>query len=574
MFESDRIITIDIGASKLIVAEFMAPKGTPPQLINYGITTLNADPDSAQNLSALIASGIRDLMRDNGIKPAPMYMTVSGQSVFPRYVKLPPVTRDKVTQMVQYEAEQNVPFPINEVVWDYQLITDTDDGELHVMLVAAKIENVTHFTNCVEAAGLEPDIVDVAPMALYNCMRYNYPDLPDCTMVLDIGARSSNLIFVEGSRIFSRSIPVAGNAVTQEIMKEFDIPYEEAEVLKMEHGFVAFGGVYAGPDDEIADRVSKLIRNVVTRLHAEVNRSINFYRSQQGGSAPSIVLLTGGSSVIPHMDTFFREKLQVEVEYLNPFANVVINPALDMDGINQDFCMMGEVTGLALRRGLTCPVEINLMPPDIAAKKVFRRRQPFFAASLVGLVCIMLCWWVYFYKMSSVLSSRVQIVETRIKQLDSRSNRVQKKISAKQQAGEKIEKIITVINNRSLWSELLNDIRSNMLEGMWIRSLRLLPEMEKPEADKDKEIIELVGAGYEDKLQKEDKPSANAVMIFRDKMRNSEYFTKQTEIQQYSPQSFSREFTIWLYRGKDEVEPGMEGDSTSEQQGGDQSASG
>ncbi len=558
MFESDRVIAIDIGASKLVVAEFLAPKGTAPQLVNYGIANLDADPESSQNLSALIATGTRDLMREAGIKHGPMYMTVSGQSVFPRYVKLPPVTRDKVAQMVQYEAEQNVPFPINEVVWDYQLITDTDDGELHVMLVAAKIENVSQFTDCMAAAGLEPDIVDVAPMALYNCVRYNYPDLPGCTMVLDIGARSSNLIFLEGSRIFSRSIPVAGNTITQELMKEFEISYEEAEALKIEHGFVAFGGVYAGADDEVADMVSKLIRNVVTRLHAEVNRSINFYRSQQGGESPSVVLLTGGSAIIPHLDTFFREKLQVEVEHLNPFANIVVNPALDAERINQEFNVLGEVTGLALRRGLACPVEINLMPPEIVAKKVFRRRQPFFAASVIGVVCIMLCWWVYFYRMSTVLNNRGNVVAQEIASLDAKAKTLATQAQKRQVAQIKIATVTTVIDKRTLWSEMLNDIRGNLLDGMWVTSLRMVADNKMKEANPDVQIIEMEGSGFHDKLQKEDKPDANAIMIFRDKLRASKYFTQRTEIKQYSPGSYTRRFKMWIYIGKDESEQAVD----------------
>lgn len=314
MLKRNRVLALDIGASKVVLAEFEVSKDGGLQLTNYGIAALGVIPESDSDTSAYIVSAIRDLLRNSGIRPAPMLMTVSGQSVFPRFVKLPPVSKDKLLQIVQYEAEQNVPFPIEEVVWDYQLVGE-GESETNVILVAVKTENIQALTECVIASGMEPEIVDVAPMALYNAVRYNYADLPGCTMVLDVGARSSNLIFIEKSRIFSRSIPVAGNSITQEIAKEFEVPFEEAEALKLEHAFVAFGGVYAGPDSDVADRVSKIVRNVVTRMHAEVNRSINFYRSQQGGAAPSLVLLTGGSSVVPHLDTFFREKLHVDVEY-------------------------------------------------------------------------------------------------------------------------------------------------------------------------------------------------------------------------------------------------------------------
>ncbi|NIY14600.1 MAG: hypothetical protein GWM98_06765, partial [Nitrospinaceae bacterium] len=101
---------------------------------------------------------------------------------------------------------------------------------------------------------------------------------------------------MEENRVFSRSVPVSGNTITSEIAKMFNIPFADAEALKLEHAEVGLGGVYEGPEEETAAQIAKIVRNVVTRLHAEVNRSINFYRSQQGGSPPSQVLLTGGSS--------------------------------------------------------------------------------------------------------------------------------------------------------------------------------------------------------------------------------------------------------------------------------------
>ena len=109
MFKSDRIIALDIGASKVIVAEFMAAKTGVPELLNYGIGSLDISPESDSDISAFIVSAIRGIIREKGIKPAPLLMTLSGQTVFPRYVKLPPVTRDKVQQIIRYEAEQNVP---------------------------------------------------------------------------------------------------------------------------------------------------------------------------------------------------------------------------------------------------------------------------------------------------------------------------------------------------------------------------------------------------------------------------------------------------------------------------------
>lgn len=543
MLKSNRVLALDVGASKVVLAEFGVSKTGAVELLRYGLGKLGVLPDGDSDTSAYIVSTIRDIMRTNGIKPAPMLMTVSGQAVFPRFVKLPPVSRDKILQIVQYEAEQNVPFPIEEVVWDYQLVGDSED-ETNVILVAVKTENIRQLTDCVLAAGLDPEIVDVAPMALYNAVRYNYPDLVGCTMVLDIGARSSNLIFIEESRIFSRSIPVAGNTITQEIAKEFDVSFEEAERMKIEHAVVGLGGVYAGPDNEDADRISKIVRNVITRLHAEVNRSVNFYRSQQGGNAPSHVLLTGGSSTIPHTDTFFREKLKADVDYLNPFASVPVSPGIAVEDIQRDLHVLGEIVGLGLRRALTCPVEINLMPPELVAKKEFRRRQPFFALSAMGVALVLLCWWVYTKRMTNyVFKPRIEIVESRIRGLRTIAASLDAEVGRKRAVLARVDTIVDVVSSRTQWLEVLAALHRCMLEGMWITGV-------KPVLDSNGsrvKSLKVEGKGFVDKLREADRRDTTSIEVFRDNLRGSGYFGAATKIDAEPPPppgAYLREFKM------------------------------
>ena len=130
-------------------------------------------------------------------------------------------------------------------------------------------------------------------------------------MVLSIGSRCSNLIFADGDLFFSRNIPIAGYAISQQISKEFGIGIDEAEELKQRHGFVALGGAYEEPESEVAATISKIVRNVMTRLHGEVSRSINIYRSQQKGNKPIKLYLAGGSSTMAFTETFFQDKLRL-----------------------------------------------------------------------------------------------------------------------------------------------------------------------------------------------------------------------------------------------------------------------
>ena len=469
MLGTDRILALDIGAAKVVLAEFSAKAGSLA-LANYVAVPLGADPDSDAGLPALVSATIRQAMHDGGIRPGPVLMSISGQIVFPRFIKLPPVARDKISQIVRLEAQSNVPFPIEEVVWDYQLI-GTEQADLSALLVAVKTEMVERLTDSVEAAGLEPELVDASPIALYNAMRYNYPELPGCTMILDIGARTTNVIFAEGLRIFTRSIPVAGHAITKDLMKEFDLPFKDAEELKLKHAFVGFGGNYEEPGSGVASRVSKIARGVMTRLHAEVSRTINFYRGQQGGSQPALVLLAGGSSIIPHTDTFLRDKLKVDVAYLNPFRNVVVSDAVPAERIGQSVQVLGEVVGLALRRTLTCPVEINLLPPKLAGRKMFHRRLPFFGLSAAAMVLVMVVWGAYLARMQAITRERVTSVRQEVKKLQDVEGGLNQELTREKTVYDTLASFRALIAARTRWIEMLNDVQARLLPGMWLVSI-------------------------------------------------------------------------------------------------------
>ncbi len=546
MLASNRILALNVGASKLVLAEFAVRSGRAPVLVNYGIGELGIEPDNETDATAYVVVALRDLLRNSGVKAAPLLMTLSGQAVFPRFVKLPPVSREKVQQMIQYEAEQNVPFPIADLVWDYQLIGDASGGEQNAMIVAVKSENVTEITDCVQAAGLEPEVVDVAPMALYNCVRYNYPDVDGCTMVVDIGARSTNLVFMEAGKFFSRCIPVAGNAITQELAKSFQISFKEAEALKCEGAFVALGGVYSAGDDERADRISKVVRNVITRLHAEISRSINFYRSQQGGGMPARVFLTGGSSVIPHMDTFFREKLQVDVQFLNPFNQVGLGPRLSSEQVGHDAFVLGEVVGLALRRSLACPVEINLMPPALARRRTFRRRLPYFGLAAAGIALTLATWSIYANHTLKLYQSQEQDVNARLTELQGEQGGLAKVQG--EFAGEraKADALRSLVEQRVRWVRIVEAVSACLYDGMWISQLESV-KSESGEMNR----IRLVGRGWGDKMRtieertKSDGHPATAIELLRDRLKGHAVFTDDVSIKsEREPEKFLREFTI------------------------------
>ena len=267
-----------------------------------------------------------------------------------------------------------------------------EEEELEVMFAVIKNDIVEGVIDAVKSVGLKPRLVDFAPAALYNAARANYVGENECAMVLDIGGKCTNLLFLEGRRFFARSIPIAGASITQLIAKEFNISAEEAEILKRRYGFVALGGAYEEPESEVAATISKIIRNVMTRLHGEINRTINIYRSQQKGSKPVRLLLAGGSSTMAFTDHFFSEKLRMEVTYLNAFQVVNKGSGIDLENLAQMAHLFPEIVGVALRHAYPCPVEISLTTRDIKSEGNIRRRVPFIWASCLVWLLILGVW--------------------------------------------------------------------------------------------------------------------------------------------------------------------------------------
>ncbi len=562
MWRSGRVLAMDIGAGELKIAEFTRGRGGW-ELTHLAMQPMAIEPGSEADPTLAIVGGLQDLMREKKLRPAPVVLSVTGQSAFLRLVKLPPVKRSKLHQTIQFEAQQNVPFPINEVVWDYQLM-GTSQHELNVMLVAIKTELVATLTDCVEAVGLEVELVDVAPMALYNAVRYNYVDVDGCVLVIDIGARSTNLVFVEEGRFFSRNLPImgTGNVITQQLMKEFNLSFKDAEELKRTHATVAFGGAYEDFADKVISKVSKTVRSVMTRLHVEVERTINFYRTQQEGNAPVRVLLAGGTSIIARTDEFFKEKLKTDVEYLNPFRNVIVNEAISAEEIGACAHVMGEVVGVGLRHMLPCPLEINLLPPKIVADKAFRRKQPLLIAAAVSLVLVVGCWWLYFAVMAEKLEARMEKIRAAVSRLEAVETQMQPVESRVAELRERSARLEDLARRRTRWLRLIDSIHAGLLDGMWLVELAPLAdgaapaaggrrgrgaEAAEPESAETAEMAGKIKAIMVKGFIFADKATDKSIAQFRDNLRACPEFDEQTQIELQpipNQNDYAREFSI------------------------------
>src|SRR5256885_5746354 len=186
-----RILTLNLGSQAISVADLRPQSGGGLVLRDYKRRDLVIENPGEPVRHAQITSTIREILNELGIKSANVNYAVAGQSVFARFVKLPSVEEEKIDRIIAFEAQQNVPFPIDEVVWDYQLVGGGTDEQMQVVLVAIKSDLLEALNSTVEAAGLRPLVVDVAPMALYNAFRYNYDSGEDCSLLIDVGARTT-----------------------------------------------------------------------------------------------------------------------------------------------------------------------------------------------------------------------------------------------------------------------------------------------------------------------------------------------------------------------------------------------
>ena len=461
-----RYLTLDIGASAVKLAEFEGGKGGLT-LVNYGIAALAA-PLDAGNAGALLSPALLDIVREKGIKPGPVAISISGQMVFPRFASIAAAGgAEKFDQMVRFEIEQNIPFPIDEMICDRQVLGDNENGEKNVMIVAAKTDQVEDIAAAVRGAGFTPELVDVAPIAITNVLRYAGAAGDECCVLLDIGSKTTSLVIADGDKLYNRSIPVAGNTITKEIASALGCTAEEAEAYKREAAYVALGGVVED-EDETRDRVSKVCRAVMTRLHAEVSRSINFYRSQQGGSVPVKLYITGGTALLPQLDRFFSESLQLEVEYVNPFSVVGVGPKIDAEALESDGTLLPAVVGLAVHMAGLATFSINLLPPSLLKERADVARIPFVAIGAVAFIAAFALVMLAARRSATMAEAENSAVSAEASRLRSVESKVKDAVAVEEREAAKADVFKTLLVKRNLSVGKLMAIRTALGNEMWI----------------------------------------------------------------------------------------------------------
>ncbi len=375
MADNKMSVALEIGAQSVTMAVFMA-KRKGFSLARYARRDIVLDPVEEGMRMDYMSNAIAELVAELKVKSSDVSAVVSGQQVVMRFIKLPALDMDDLREQVGYEAQQHIPFPLDEIIYDYHDMGLNEDGEREVLLVAIKKNVLDELNAQVKVNSLHTKRVDCSTTSLYNAFRANYPDELESTMIVDIGAKTTDILFSENGRFFTRSVNAAGGFITSAISREYSISYREAEALKISNGVIAMGNGHTdtlSPEDAA---LATTIRTAMGRMSSEIQRTINYYRSQFKGSAPTKVYLCGGGARLPYILEFLQGNLNIPVDYLNPLAEVAIGAKVDDEMLEQDALTLGPVVGIAVAVSGASDLKIDLVPTSVGKERAEKALIP------------------------------------------------------------------------------------------------------------------------------------------------------------------------------------------------------
>ena len=347
-FGSSSLVGLDVGSSTIKAVELNHRSKSG----NFELSRLGVAPVPAEAIvqgAFLNASAITDAIReavDNGkIKTKNVAAAVSGHSVIVKKVSLPNMTREELDEQIRWEAEQYIPFDVNEVNLDFEILEGgASEGQMEVLLVAAKKDLIDDYVQVITEAGLVPVAIDVAAFAVENAFETNYDFSPSETIALvNIGAQVVNINILSGGvPCFTRDITTAGNQFTEEIQKALSISFDEAERIKL-------GGRGSDSQDVVPQEVEAAIQAVTETVIGEISRSLDFFGATSADNRIEKVYLSGGASRASGFVDAFRDRTGLPVELLNPLSRMLPSTRFDPEFLEDMAPSLSVGVGLALR---------------------------------------------------------------------------------------------------------------------------------------------------------------------------------------------------------------------------------
>jgi len=316
---------------------------------------------------ALVETAMNKFREDHDLAGEPIVVAVPGQNTLSRFTKLPPVDKKKIPEIVKYEAQQQIPFDMDEVIWDYQVFTDEKSTETEVGIFAMRRELLREHLQFLSNLNLEPAAVQSAPLAMYNALKYEEIIDSEPVVILDIGARNTELIVAEGNSLWTRNIPIGGNHFTEALVKTFKLSFRKAENLKRE-----------AAKSKYARQIFQAMRSVFADLVAEIQRSIGFYTSSRRGVKLHKLIAMGNAFRLPGMQKFLQQNLSMEVVRPSTFKMLNASNARNAPELLDRLLSFSVAYGLALQGLDLAQITSNLLPAEIAKQVIWRKKTPWF----------------------------------------------------------------------------------------------------------------------------------------------------------------------------------------------------
>lgn len=334
------------------------------------LTTPDLDVDEA------IQVGLDQLMNKHEMKKSAIVASVPGHMAFARFAKLPPVDPKKVAEIVRFEAVQQIPFPLEQVEWDYQVFQEADSPEVEVGIFAITKDRVMKFLADYQAVNLRIDALTLSPLGVYNGLAYDL-DLDENapgTILVDIGTSSTDVVIVEGGRLWLRTLPIGGNNFTEALVKTFKVTFPRAEKYKKE-----------AATSKHAKQLFQAMRPVFADLVQEIQRSLGYYQSLNKDAELVRLVGVGSTFRLPGLTKFLKQQLQIEVKRLDGFKKLSIEGKRESE-LSSNSLNLATVYGLALQGLGWEEVTANILPSHIIAERMWKSKQPWFAGAAAVLV--------------------------------------------------------------------------------------------------------------------------------------------------------------------------------------------
>ena len=340
------VVGLDIGSSAVKLVELKDRKGSF-QLQKVAVEALSPEAivDGSIMDSSLVVDAIHKLNDQAKVKNPNFATSLSGHSVIIKKIQVPAMSQEELAESIQWEAEQYIPFDINDVRLDYVVLTEAapGEGQMDVLLVAVKRDKVNDYMSVISQAGRTPALVDVDAFALQNCYEVNY-DLDPLKVValVNMGAAVTNInILARGQTVFWRDLSFGGNQFTEALQREYNLAFDQAEALKRGQSVDRYTTADARP---VLDAVS-------TEMAGEIQKTFDFFAATSAEGPVDELVVAGGCALTPNLLQILRERFGVPVELLDPFRRVQFRES-DFDGewLRSVGPMLAVTMGLAIRK--------------------------------------------------------------------------------------------------------------------------------------------------------------------------------------------------------------------------------